>query len=157
MKYSLIGAEVAYVQQRDYDDLFGFQDYDVVTGHVSGYMDFGNGFHGQLDVGRYLAEDWGATLTLDREFNNGWRVGAYATLTDVPFEDFGEGSFDKGIRISMPVDWFIGTPTAETRDLNLNSLSRDGGARLDLSGRLYERVRGAGQAEVEDRWGRFWR
>ena len=152
-----IGAEVAYVQQRDYDDLFGFQDYDVVTGHVSGYMDFGNGFHGQLDVGRYLAEDWGATLTLDREFNNGWRVGAYATLTDVPFEDFGEGSFDKGIRISMPVDWFIGTPTAETRDLNLNSLSRDGGARLDLSDRLYDRVRDAGQAEVEDRWGRFWR
>jgi hypothetical protein len=95
-----LGAEVNYALKRDFDDLFGFGDYDIVTGHVSGYYDMGNGFHGQVDVGRYLAGDWGATFSVDREFNNGWRVGAYATLTDVPFDEFGEGSFDKGIRIS---------------------------------------------------------
>ena len=152
-----IGAELNYVRKRAYDDLFAFQDYDVVTGHVSGYMSFGNGFHGQVDVGRYLAGDWGATVALDREFNNGWRVGAYATLTDIPFEDFGEGSFDKGIRLSLPVDWFVGTPTKETREFQLKSLSRDGGARLNVNGRLYERVRNAQQSELETRWGRFWR
>lgn len=152
-----LGAELAYAVQRDYDDPFAFLDYDVMTGHVSGYYDFGNGFHGQLDLGRYLAGDWGGTVTLDREFNNGWRVGAYATFTDVAFEDFGEGAFDKGVRVSMPVSWFVGTPTTETRDIDLNTLSRDGGARLRLEGRLYDQVREAQQGELEDRWGRFWR
>jgi hypothetical protein len=152
-----LGAEVNYALKRDFDDLFGFGDYDIVTGHVSGYYDMGNGFHGQVDVGRYLAGDWGATFSVDREFNNGWRVGAYATLTDVPFDEFGEGSFDKGIRISMPSDWFAGTPTTERNDFLLQSLTRDGGARLNVQGRLYERIRGTQQPEIEDRWGRYWR
>lgn len=152
-----LGAEINYVKQRDYEELFSFQDYDVVTGHVSGYYDFGNGFHGQLDAGRYLAGDWGATVSLDREFNNGWSVGAYATLTDVPFEDFGEGSFDKGIRLSIPMSWFLGTPTKQVRDVTLQSLARDGGARLNVNGRLYDELRNSQQPELEDRWGRFWR
>lgn len=152
-----LGAELNYAVQRDFDDAFAFQDYDIVTGHVSGYYAFDNGFHGQVDVGRYLAGDWGATVSVDREFNNGWRVGAYATLTDVPFEDFGEGSFDKGIRITVPSAWFAGTPTREANDFVVQSLTRDGGARLNVDGRLYNRVRGMQAADVEQRWGRFWR
>lgn len=152
-----LGAEVNYVAQREEDMLFGFQDYDVLTGHLSAYYDFENGFLGQVDVGRYLAGDWGATFALDREFENGWRVGAYFTLTDMPFEDFGEGSFDKGIRVTVPIDYFIGRPTRREIDVNLNSLSRDGGARLDVEGRLYEFVReGHTAGEMGDTWGRFW-
>ncbi len=86
-----LGVEVAYAKQRDFDMLFGFQDYDVVTGHASAYYDLGNGFTTQVDVGRYLAKDWGATFGLDREFNNGFKIGGYFTLTDVSFDDFGEG------------------------------------------------------------------
>ena len=100
-----LGAEVNYVQQRDFDQRLGFQNYGVATGHVSGYWEFDNGLHTQVDVGRYLAGDWGATLTVDREFKNGWRVGAFATLTNVSFDDFGEGSFDKGIRLTIPIGW----------------------------------------------------
>ena len=70
-----LGAEINYARQRDFDVLFGFQDYDIVTGHASAYYDLGNGFRTQLDVGRYLAGDWGATFTLDREFNNGVKIG----------------------------------------------------------------------------------
>jgi hypothetical protein len=84
-----LGVEVNYAQQRDFDQLFGLRDYNIVTGHVSAYYDFGKGYHGQLDVGRYLAGDVGATLSIDREFANGWRLGAFATLTDVTSEDFG--------------------------------------------------------------------
>jgi hypothetical protein len=152
-----LGAEMNYAVQRDYDDAFGFLDYDVLTGHVSAYYAFDNGYHGQVDAGRYLAGDWGATVSLDREFNNGWRVGAYATLTDVPFEEFGEGSFDKGIRITVPSDWFSGSPTTESNEFVLQSLTRDGGARLNVEGRLYDRVRVLQGSEIEGRWGRFWR
>lgn len=152
-----LGVELNYVQQRDFDQLFGFQDYDTITGHASVYYDFGNGFHGQVDVGRYLAKDWGATFTLDREFANGWKVGAYFTLTDVSFDDFGEGSFDKGLRLTIPVSWAVGRPSRRKVTTTIKSLSRDGGARLDIDNRLYEQVREWHDPLLEKRWGRFWR
>ncbi len=152
-----LGAEVNVVKQRDFDMGFGFRDYEVVTGHGSAYYDFQNGFLGQVDVGRYLAGDWGATFALDREFENGWSVGAYFTLTDVPFEDFGEGSFDKGIRLTIPIDYVIGQPTRREVSTSLASLTRDGGARLVVEGRLYDLVRDGHQDDLEDGWGRFWR
>lgn len=152
-----LGAEINHVAQRDYDQLFGFQDYQVTMGHLSAYYSFGNGFHGQLDVGRYLAGDYGATIALDREFENGWRLGAYATFTDISADDFGEGSFDKGIRVTVPVDWFLGTPNKSTYSNTLRSLSRDGGSQLEVQGRLYETVRDGHRPDLEKRWGRFWR
>lgn len=152
-----VGLELNYVRQRDYDQLFGFRDYDVVTGHVSAYYAFANSFHGQIDVGRYLAGDYGATITLDREFDNGWRVGAFATFTDVSFDDFGEGSFDKGLRFSIPLEHFFGTPSRRTEEITLRPLTRDGGARLNVDGRLYETVRGYHDNDLQGSWGRFWR
>ena len=153
-----LGAELNYVAQRDFDMLLGFQDYDVLTGHLSAYYDFENGFQGQVDVGRYLAGDLGATFAIDREFENGWKVGAYFTVTDMPFEAFGEGSFDKGIRVTAPIDFFLGNPSRRSLSSNLNSLSRDGGARLQMDGRLYEFVReGHTAGQMGDTWGRFWR
>lgn len=166
-----LGAELNYSIMRDQDMGFTFAeyetqedgsrvevgDYEVVTGHLSAYYDFGNGYHGQVDVGRYLAGDWGATVALDREFGNGWRVGGYFTLTDMPFDQFGEGSFDKGIRVSIPFDYFIGTPSQRRVTNTLRSLTRDGGARLNVDGRLYDVVRDGHEADMTDTWGRFWR
>lgn len=152
-----LGAEVNYVMQRDYDQLFGFQDYDVLTGHLSAYYEMPQGYQAQLDVGRYLAGDYGATLALNREFQNGWRVGVFATLTDVSFDDFGEGSFDKGITISMPLSWSLGTPTPRSFDATLRPLLRDGGAKLEVDGRLYESVRGYHASGLDSQWGRFWK
>lgn len=152
-----VGIEANYAKQRDFDQLFGFQDYDVFTGHVSGYWDMGHGFHAQLDVGRYLAGDWGATVSLDREFNNGWRIGAFATLTDVPFSQFGEGSFDKGIRLTIPISWLTGEPNKVGYSTTIRPLTRDGGARLNVGGRLYNKVRPLQKTSLQDGWGKFWR
>jgi len=152
-----LGAEVNYAKQRDFDQLFGFQDYDVVTGHASAYYDFGGGYLGQIDVGRYLAGDHGATFSLDREFDNGFSVGAFFTLTDVSFDDFGEGSFDKGIRFNIPIDWLTGTATRGGFGTTIRPIQRDGGARLEVRNRLYNLVRGSQTNELEDRWGKFWR
>lgn len=152
-----LGAEINYVKQRDFDLRLGFQDYEVATGHASVYYDFQNGFHGRVDAGRYLAGDWGATFALDREFENGWRVGGYVTLTDVPFDEFGEGAFDKGVRITIPNDFIFGRPSRRTTDLSLAAASRDAGARLSVDGRLYDAVRGGHGGDLADGWGRFWR
>lgn len=152
-----LGAEVNYVAQRDFNQGFGLRNYDIATGHLSAYYDFGNGFHGQLDMGRYLAGDWGATVALDREFDNGWRVGAYVTKTNVSAAAFGEGSFDKGIRITVPMSWAIGSATRRKNDLVIQSLTRDGGARVEVDGRLYEAVRDSHRPQMAKTWGKFWR
>ena len=152
-----LGVELNYARQRDFDLLLGLQDYDVITGHASAYYDFGNGFLGQLDVGRYLAGDWGGTVSLDREFNNGFKIGGYFTLTDVPFDDFGEGSFDKGIRFSVPVSWITGEPVRNTISQTIQPVLRDGGARLSVPNRLYPLTRDYRGQNLADGWGRVFR
>lgn len=152
-----LGLEVNLLKQRAFDQLFGFQDYQVATGHLTAYYDMGRGFHGELSVGRYLGGDYGGTLKLERTFKNGWRVGAYATLTDVPFSDFGEGSFDKGLLFTVPLDHFVGTPTGRTFNSTIQPLTRDGGARVKVDGRLYGTVRNHHDKALKDSWGRFWR
>jgi hypothetical protein len=152
-----LGAEVNYARQREFDMLLGFQDYDVVTGHASAYYDLGNGFHTQVDLGRYLAGDWGGTLTVNREFNNGVKVGGYFTLTDVPFGDFGEGSFDKGLRIEIPFSFITGQPSRRVFGQTIQPILRDGGARLNVQNRLYPLVRDYRGPELSDGWGRYLR
>ncbi|TNF64869.1 MAG: YjbH domain-containing protein, partial [Rhodobacteraceae bacterium] len=152
-----LGVEVNWVRQRDFDQRFGLQDYSVTTGHVSAYYDFGNGFTGQMDVGRYLAGDWGATVALDRRFRNGWTVGAFATKTDVSAAEFGEGSFDKGIRLTIPLDWISGQPDRRDADVMLRPVQRDGGARVTVSNRLYGMINDSHQTGLQENWGRFWR
>lgn len=151
------GAEVNYARQRDFDRRFGFQDYGIVTGHASAYYAFGNGLEGSVDVGRYLAGDIGATVSLNRTFGNGWRIGAFATKTNVSSVDFGEGSFDKGITLSIPISWFVGQPSQRTIGTLIRPITRDGGARLSVRNRLYGLVTDYHQPQLEDQWGQFWR
>ncbi|WP_170425625.1 YjbH domain-containing protein, partial [Ruegeria arenilitoris] len=152
-----LGAEANYAVQRDFDVLFGFQDYSVATGHVSAYYDLPGEYHAQVDVGRYLAGDYGATFTLDREFNNGFKVGAFFTLTNVSSEEFGEGSFDKGIRLEIPVSWLTGRPSRNKIAQTIRPVLRDGGARLHVRNRLYGVTREARAQNLSRGWGRFWR
>ncbi|MBU2962047.1 YjbH domain-containing protein [Citreicella sp. C3M06] len=152
-----LGLEINYAKQREYEQGFGFQSYDVWTGHASAYWQGDGGFAYQLDAGRYLAGDWGATLGIDRTFGNGISIGAFATLTDVSFDDFGEGSFDKGIRFDIPLSALTGQRTRASISRTIRPVQRDGGARLEVDGRLYEQVRDFQQPALQSDWGRFWR
>ena len=152
-----LGVEVNRVRQRDFDKRFGLRDLDATTAFVTGYLEHGGGFHSRLAVGQYLAGDVGATYELTREFANGWRVGAYATKTDVSAETFGEGSFDKGIRLTIPLDWVSGRPSRDSTSVLIQPVLRDGGARLNLRDRLYPLVRDQSPPVLTEEWGRFWR
>ena len=152
-----LGVELNLLKQRDFDQLFGFQSYEVATGHLTAYWDMGRGFHSEVSVGRYLGGDLGGTLKLERTFKNGWRVGAYATITDIPFSDFGEGSFDKGLLFTVPLDHFVGSPTGRKFNSTIQPLTRDGGARVNVDGRLYGTVSNHHNSALRDSWGKFWR
>lgn len=152
-----LGADLAFVQQRDFNQLLGLRDYSTVTGHITGYYDFGNGFTSQVGVGRYLAGDYGGTVAVDRVFANGWKVGAYATLTNLSPEEFGEGTFDKGIRLTIPLEWALGSPTRSASSTEIRSQPSDGGAFLQVDGQLFDWVQEGHASALSQRWGKFWR
>ncbi|MDB2659559.1 YjbH domain-containing protein, partial [Luminiphilus sp.] len=140
-----LGASVAYAKQRDYDRRLGHLDYDVITGHVSAYWasPFYN-YDVAVHAGRYLAKDSGATLEVRRTFRNGWQVGAWATMTDVSSEDFGEGSFDKGFYFQVPLDAVFGGNTRSKFGTRMRPIQRDGGQRLEAySGNIFWDLREA--------------
>ena len=126
------GVDANYVRQRDFSQNFAFRDYSVGTGHASIYWDTGwNDVQVKLSAGRYLAGDTGATLDVKRVFQNGTAIGAWATKTNVSAEQFGEGSFDKGIYVNIPFDVMLPKSSSSTANIVWNPLTRDGGARLN--------------------------
>lgn len=135
------GADVYQVWQRNFNRLFGLQNYQTVTGHASVYYQLPwNDLNVAVHAGRYLAGDYGATFELRRKFPSGVEIGAFATFTDVPFKKFGEGSFDKGIYIYIPFEWALPIFTRSAYPLEIRSITRDGGARLAGDNSLYRRL-----------------
>jgi hypothetical protein len=144
------------VWKRDFDRLFGVQDYYAFTGHASIYYRspwYGLNFY--VHAGRYLAGDYGATFEVTRRFSTGVEIGAYATFTNVPFSKFGEGSFDKGIIIHIPFEWGLPLFSQSSYDLHLNSLTRDGGQRLVGDDSLYEETRRTSYGEIAQHFDDF--
>ena len=133
-----LGANFNWVQQRDYDKRFGFRDYKVTTGHASIFyaspwynVDLG------LHIGRYLAKDKGYTFEARRTFDNGFSIGAFVTRTNVSAVDFGEGSFDKGLFVSVPYSLLFSVNTRGKYSTIIRSIERDGGRRLESVGNLW--------------------
>ncbi|MBM4209631.1 MAG: YjbH domain-containing protein [Gammaproteobacteria bacterium] len=142
-----LGANINAVVQRGYDKMFGVRDLRTVTGHVSAFWvtPFKN-VDVALHAGRYLAGDIGATLEVQKRFANGWTIGAFATLTDVPFSVFGEGAFDKGLVFTIPFDLYSPKNTRGAYRTILRSVNRDGGRMLDnWPGSLWENMRSTHQ------------
>lgn len=137
-----VGVDVNHVRQRSFGQDFGFRDYTVNTGHASVYWDTGwNDVQVKLQVGQYLAGDTGATLDVKRMFPNGVAIGAWATKTNVSAEQFGEGSFDKGIYVSIPFDVMLPKSAPGIANAIWTPLTRDGGARLNRKFGLFDLTR----------------
>ena len=125
-----IGADLNYVRQREFDQGFGLRDYRTVTGHVTTYTKLPFDLDAAVSVGRYLARDWGTTIDISREFTNGVKFGGWVTRTTASKEEYGEGSFDKGIYISIPFDEMMSVSTLSRANIGWAPLTRDGGAML---------------------------
>ena len=70
-------------------------------------------------------------------------IGLWATFTDVPFKDFGEQSFDKGIFFRFPLDGLLGKNVRTSYGTRLRIIQGDSGARLeDFSGNIWWNLRG---------------
>ena len=154
-----IGLDLASIKKRNTYGDFSIQSasYSTLIGTV--YYDLQSDWSVQLDAGRYLAGDYGATFSLSRTFNNGWEIGAFATLTDVKFSTFGEGSFDKGITLKAPLSWFTGKKSQVYRKTIIKPITGDGGARLILEDNkfLYSAIEKYDEKSFKDNWNRVFR
>lgn len=129
-----IGAEIYSVRQRAFDQRFEFQNYSTQTGHVTLYADIpSSDVLVKLIGGRYLAEDSGFTIDLSKSFKSGLRLGVYASRTDISYEEFGEGSFDKGFYFWMPIDTIISSHSRRLTGYGMRPLTRDGAQRVNVS------------------------
>lgn len=127
------GVEAFKVKKRDYDWWFGTLDYENITATANFYYrNYGTiPFDVKLSFGEYLAGDVGTTFEISRTFDTGVKFGAFATFTDVSSEDFGEGSFDKGIFFSIPI-------YGNLINYTWRPLTKDPGAKLIRKHTLYD-------------------
>ncbi|EPA8592848.1 YjbH domain-containing protein [Vibrio parahaemolyticus] len=152
-----IGADVNLVSQRDPQSYFGVYDekwqnipeygrpFQVIdkgfTGFVSGYYypqwTFLSDLMIQVDFGQFLAGDVGTQLNVSKQFKSGVIAGAFASITDLSADDFGEGSFTKGFYISIPFDIMTVKPSTNRANFSWQPLTRDGGQKL---GRKYHLI-----------------
>ena len=126
------GFEVFEVKKRDYEMRFGTLEYSNTTSHLNfHYRNYGSiPFDAKISYGEYLAGDEGMTIDLSRSFANGTKFGIFASFTDVSTEQFGEGSFDKGIYFNIPI-------FGELINYSWRPLTKDPGAKLNRKTTLH--------------------
>ena len=128
-----IGIEIFDVTKRDYKMQFGTLDYQNTLGSLNFY--YRNyrilPFDAKVSYGEYLAGDKGATFEFSRSFKSGVKFGIFATFTDVSTEQFGEGSFDKGIFFNIPI-------YGNLINYTWRPLTKDPGAKLNRKYTLHD-------------------
>ena len=130
-----LGLNVNAVKQRGFERNFEFRDYETVTAFASAY--YASPFYDvdmAVHVGRYLAQDVGYTFEARRTFDSGFSIGGFFTRTNVSAEEFGEGSFDKGLFFRIPFNGLLPGNTRAAYSTMLRPLERDGGRRLENFG-----------------------
>ena len=101
------GAEVNYVKQRGYEQLFDMRNYETLTGHATVYyVNKKYDLTSRISFGRYLAKDWGTTIDISRRFSSGIRIGASTTYTNLKKSESGRGNSDSQIYMIIPFDFF---------------------------------------------------
>ncbi|WP_429218546.1 YjbH domain-containing protein [Aeromonas veronii] len=134
-----IGVDANWVKQRDWNNTLKMADYDVMTGHVTAYwqLPFMSNVTAKVSIGQYLAGDKGATFDFSKRFDSGVVLGGYATFTNVSADEYGEGSFTKGIYVTIPFDLMLLKPTTAQGSIGWVPLTRDGGQMLSRKNGLY--------------------
>ena len=126
-----ISANYYWVKQREFNQRLSFRNYETFTGHLNFTWETPiEGVKLVLSGGRYLAKDSGITVNMSKTFRTGFTIGFFATKTDISTQEFGEGSFDKGIYFSIPLDLVSSNFRKDNARFVWRNLTRDGGSML---------------------------
>jgi hypothetical protein len=94
-----------------------------------------------LSGGKFLANDWGTSLQLERYFPSGLKVGCWISYTSKSDRVNDDSHYaDKGILISMPLDFFMTRHSRARWNYGLAAWLRDIGARAATGHRLHPTI-----------------
>lgn len=138
-----LGAESWAVIKRDPDTPLhlGFTPDSLITGHLNGWYSFPErNVTLKAQIGRYLAEDIGATISIEKEFLNGTKLLAFTTLTDsADYTVFGGTTHAyNGLRLSIPLGNQKYLPENSEVRFNAASFGRNYGQALNKPFNLYK-------------------
>lgn len=137
-----VGADAWLAFKRSPDDLLNLKlnGDSVLTGHLNAWYDFPEpDLTLNARVGRYLAEDTGATLALKKGFINGASLEAFATYTNASdFDLFGGDTHAyHGVRLAMPLGSIKYIPNGSEIRLTAAPFGRETGQSLNKPFDLY--------------------
>lgn len=92
----------------------------------------------KVSAGKFLGGDKGVRVDFSKQFKSGVTVGAYATVTDLTTDEYGEGSYNKGFYVSIPFDVLTVKPSTSRANIGWQPITRDGGQTLDRKYYLYD-------------------
>ena len=134
------GFDINYVRQRSFENDIDLFDYTALTGHANIYWhpSFLPDTRLTFNIGQFLAKDKGVNIDFAKRFDSGMILGAYAAITNVSSDEYGEGSFTKGFYLSIPFDIFSVRPGKGRGRLPWIPIARDGGQPLNRPVKLIE-------------------
>ncbi len=135
-----VGFDLNYVRQRSFENDLDFFDYNTFTGHINLYWqpEFLPDTRLTFNIGQFLAQDKGVNVAFAKRFDSGIVIGAYAAITNVSSDEYGEGSFTKGFYLSLPFDLFAVKPAKGRGRLPWVPIARDGGQPLNRPVKLID-------------------
>ncbi|MDG3088671.1 YjbH domain-containing protein [Vibrio hannami] len=92
----------------------------------------------KVSLGKFLGQDVGGRFDFSKQFDSGVITGAYASITNLSADEFGEGSFTKGFYISLPLDMLTIKPSRSRAEFNWQPITRDGGQILNRKYELFD-------------------
>ena len=132
------GLEHYQVKKRDYGMRFKFKEYSNSLNRASiNILEPNTNINFNLSFGEYLAKDEGYTFHATKRFDNGIKFSVFFTRTNVSKKEYGEGSFDKGIKISIPLSL---RNNKNLSHYEWRPLTKDPGALLIKSVNLFEEI-----------------
>ena len=94
----------------------------------------------EASVGKFLGQDKGVSITAQKRFKTGAKVGASVQLTDCDAKCVGEGSFNKSLFFTLPMDLFYRKRTTrEVTHYGWSPLTKNAGQKAS-TGSLYNVV-----------------
>lgn len=154
-----LGLDSATVFRRDPGTAFnlGLVSPAIQTAHINAwYEPPGSEVTFQAQIGRYLAEDVGGSLSMTRRFDSGAAVKAFVTATDQADPDpFGGLSHVYGgVQFNLPLGGFRTGPVNHNMGVRLTAaqLGRESGQSLDLPMPLYEITEPLSYRHLTRRW-----
>lgn len=127
------GLEFSSVRQRAFEPGLGLRANAVNTGHLTGYWDGGD-VKARWSMGRYLAGDWGSTLTLNHRFDNGVSLSGWVSRTRM--HSAALSATTGGLAVHIPFE-VSGAPSTGGANLTWRNGETNAGARLQRANPLY--------------------